>query len=228
MADDLDRIVFVSVIHTDQDSVERAREAVRGVQPEVVAVELDHDRYQQLMNPDEEMESRIPPPTGDAVQNLMQHLASLEKSLGEMTGAGVGAEMLAAIKEGEEIGAKIALVDRPIQVTMQAIMKVPLDEIYRLMNLMPDATKEIENGSGTDLLSALKQDGVIEDLMTQFESDFPGLTDALIHQRDLYVARALHTILEDVKGKIVAVLGAGHIDGVKSALIARLESEDND
>ena len=228
MADDLDRIVFVSVIHTDQESVERAREAVRVVQPEVVAVELDHDRYQQLVNPDEEMENWIPPPTGDAVQNLMEHLASLEKSLGEMTGASVGAEMLAAIEEGEEIGAKIALVDRPIQVTMQAIMTVPLDEIYRLMNLMPDATKEIEDGSGTDLLTALKQDGAIEDLMTEFESDFPGLADALIHQRDLYVAKALHTILKDVKGKIVAVLGAGHIDGVRSALISRLEDDSDD
>ncbi len=228
MADDLERIVFVSVIHTDRESVERARETVRGVRPEVVAVELDHDRYQQLVNPDEEMENWIPPPTGDAVQNLMEHLASLEKSLGEMTGAGVGAEMLAAIKEGGEMGAKIALVDRPIQATMQAIMKVPLDEIYRLMNLMPDATKEIENSSGVDLLSMLKQEGAISELMTQFESDFPGLADALIHQRDLYVAKALHTILKDVKGRIVAVLGAGHIDGVKSALVKLIENEDDD
>jgi pheromone shutdown protein TraB len=227
LADDLDRIVFVSVIHTDKESVERAREAVRVVQPEVVAVELDHDRYQQLVNPDEDMENWIPPPTGNAVQNLMEHMASLEKSLGEMTGAGVGTEMLAAIEEGKQIGAKIALVDRPIQVTMQAIMKVPLDEIYRLMNLMPDATKEIEEGSGTDLLSALKQDGAIEDLMTEFVSDFPGLADALIHQRDLYVAKALHTILKDVKGRIVAVLGAGHVDGVKSALIKQMENDED-
>jgi pheromone shutdown protein TraB len=225
LADDIDRVVFVPVIHTDQESVERAREAVRAVKPDVVAVELDHERYQQLMNPEEDMQNWIPPPTGNAVQNLMQHMASLEKNLGQMTGSEVGAEMLAAIEEGEEVGAKIALVDRPIQVTMQAIMKVPLDEIYRLMNLVPDATKEIEKGTGTDLLGMLKQEGAIEDLMTEFESEFPGLADALIHQRDAYVANALHTILNDVKGKIVAVLGAGHIDGVKSALDALSEND---
>ncbi|MHA2081127.1 MAG: hypothetical protein ACW99H_08290 [Candidatus Thorarchaeota archaeon] len=39
-----------------------------------------------------------------------------------------------------------------------------------------------------------------------------------MEQRDQYVAKALHYILNDVEGKIVAVLGAGHIQGVKAAL----------
>ncbi|MFQ5831839.1 MAG: TraB domain-containing protein [Candidatus Thorarchaeota archaeon] len=219
------RVVFVAVIHTDTESVERVRRIVREVKPEVVAVELDHERYRQLLNPNESMENWIPPPTGDAVQDLMQHMASLEKSLGETTGAGVGTEMLAAVEEGRNVGAKIALVDRPIQATMQAIMKVPLDEIYGLMNFLPDATKDISDGTGTDILSVLKQDGAIDDLTTQFESEFPGLADALIHQRDLYVAQALHTILNDIEGKIVVVLGAGHVDGVKSILTDLLEKD---
>ncbi len=215
------------VIHTDTESVERARETVRDLKPEVVAVELDHERYRQLMDPDENMENWIPPPTGDVVQNLMQHMASLEKRLGETTGAAIGTDMLAAIEEGRNIGAKIALVDRPIQATMQAIMKVPLDEIYGLMNFVPDATKGVSEGNGTEILSMLKQEGAIDDFMTQFESEFPGLADALVHQRDLYVARALHTILNDVEGKIVVVLGAGHVDGVKSNLADLLEKDQN-
>ncbi|MFW9799368.1 MAG: TraB domain-containing protein [Candidatus Thorarchaeota archaeon] len=225
MTDDSGRVVFVSVIHTDTESVKRAREVVRTVKPEVVAVELDHERYRQLINPDENMENWIPPPTGDAVQNLMQHMASLEKRLGETTGAAVGTDMLAAIEEGHNVGAKIALVDRPIQATMQAIMKVPLDEIYGLMNFIPEAKKNISDGTETDILSVLKQNGAIDDLMTQFESEFPGLADALIHQRDIYVARALHTILNDVEGKIVIVLGAGHVEGVKSKLADLLEKD---
>jgi pheromone shutdown protein TraB len=218
-------VVFVAVIHTDTESVERAREAVRDIQPDVVAVELDHQRYQQLMDPEKTMVNWEAPPSGDAAQDLIQHMATLEKSLGELTGSNVGEEMLAAIEEGRRIGAKIALVDRPIHVTMQAIARVPLDEIYRLMGGVPDAQKDLEEGDATDILGMLKEEGVIENLMKDFNSEYPNLADALIHQRDHYVAIALRSIMKDVEGRIVAVLGAGHIEGVREALLGLLETE---
>lgn len=217
MVGDSERIVFVSVIHTDVESVEEAGRVVRETKPDVVAVELDHDRYHQLMNPPEEGDTG-PPGSGDMAQDLMQQLAVLEKSLGDITGSGVGDEMLAAIEEGRAIGAKIALVDRPMIATVQAMAQVPVDEIYRLTGMLPDATKDIQNGGASDLLSMLKEDGAVDDLMEQFRSEFPGLANVLIEQRDQYVAKALHFILNDVEGKIVAVLGAGHIQGVKAAL----------
>jgi pheromone shutdown protein TraB len=212
-----ERIVFVSVIHTDIESVEEARRVVRETKPEVVALELDHDRYQQLMNPPEEGEI-VAPGAGDMAQDLMLQLAILEKSLGAITGSDVGDEMLAAIEEGRAIGAKIALVDRPMIATVQAMMQVPVDEMYRLTGMLPDATKDIEEGGASDLLAMLKEDGAVDDLMEQFRSEFPGLANVLIEQRDQYVAKALHFILNDVEGRIVAVLGAGHIQGVKAAL----------
>ena len=217
MVRESDRIVFVPVIHTDVESVEEARRVVRDTKPDVVAVELDHDRYQQLLNPPEEAELLFPG-VGDMAQDLMQQLAILEKSLGDITGSDVGDEMLAAIDEGRAIGAKIALVDRPMIATVQAMMKVPVDEMYRLTGILPDATKDIENGGASDLLAMLKEDGAVDDLMEQFRLEFPGLANVLIEQRDHYVAKALHFILNDVEGKIVAVLGAGHIQGVKAAL----------
>ena len=219
MGTDIDRIIFVPVIHTDVDSVKQVKKIVKEVKPEVVAVELDRERYAQLMNPEsEDISNQEPQLTGDTAQDLMQHLAVLEKSLGEMTGSNVGEEMMAAIQEGKSIGAKIALVDRPIQETLQALMRVPLTELYGMMNMLPDASKDIQEGGATNLMDMLKEDGAIEDIMNQFQTEFPGLTEVLIKQRDQYVAKALHYILKDVKGKIVAVLGAGHIQGVKQAL----------
>ena len=135
-----------------------------------------------------------------------------------MTGSNIGDEMLAAIEEGRAVGAKIALVDRPIQTTIQAMMQVPLDELYRLINMLPDATKDIETGGARDILEMLKMDGAVEDIMKQFKTEFPNLARVLIEERDLYVARALKFILNDVKGRIVVVLGAGHIPGVKETL----------
>jgi pheromone shutdown protein TraB len=204
---EFERIIFVSVIHTDIESVEEARRVVREMKPEVVAVELDHERYHQLINPPTETETSATR-TGDMAHDLMQQLALLEKSLGDITGSDVGDEMLAAIEEGRAIGAKIALVDRPMIATVQAMMKVSIDEIYKLTSMLPDATKDIENGGAGDLLAMLKEDGAVEDLMEQFRTEFPGLASVLIEQRDQYVAKALHFILNDSKGLIVAVLGA--------------------
>ena len=214
----IDRITFVAVIHTDIESVEYTRKVIRDVIPEVVAVELDRERYQQLTNPAVREENHLPQITGDSAHDLMQQLAFLEKSLGKMTGSNVGDEMLAAIQEGRAVGAKIALVDRPMQATIQAMMQVPLNELYGLINVLPDAAKDIEVGGATDILDMLKKEGAIEDIMQQFQTEFPGLTKVLIAERDEYVAKALHFILNDVKGKIVAVLGAGHIQGVKASL----------
>ncbi|MFW9792839.1 MAG: TraB/GumN family protein [Candidatus Thorarchaeota archaeon] len=215
-ADDLERVVFVSVIHTDLDSVEEARRVVKETKPDVVAVELDHERYQLLTDP--QKEENIAPFAGDAAQDLMQQLAMLEKSLGEITGSNVGDEMIAAIEEGREVGAKIALVDRPMPETIRAMMQVPMDELYRLIGMLPDATKDIEEGSASELLNMLKEEGAVNDLMGQFKKEFPRLAEVLIEQRDQYVAKALKFILNDVEGKIVVVLGAGHIQGVKAAL----------
>ena len=219
---DIERVVFVSVIHTDLESVEEARRVVRETKPDVVAVELDHERYRQLSNPPEEEPVLL---AGDAAHDLMQQLAILEKSLGDITGSDVGDEMLAAIEEGRAVEAKIALVDRPMSETIQAMMQVPMDELYRLSKLLPDATKDIEDGGAGDLFAMLKEDGAVDDLMDQFKTEFPGLADVLIGQRDKYVAKALQFLLNDVNGKIVVVLGAGHIQGVKTALTQILQEE---
>ncbi|UCE10673.1 MAG: TraB/GumN family protein [Candidatus Thorarchaeota archaeon] len=215
---ELDRIVFVPVIHADADSVKRARSVVIDIKPDVVAVELDRQRYEQLQDSEAMSKMADPPTSTNMVEHLMFQIAQLERDLGQKTGAIAGEEMLAAIEEGRKIGAKIALVDRPIQVTMKAIMRVPLDEIYRLTNMIPSASQDIEEGGSIDLLQKLKEEGTVDELVDVFRTEFPGLYDALISQRDLYVANALRSILDDVDGKIVAVLGVGHIEGVSREL----------
>jgi len=220
-----DRVVFVAVIHTDLDSVEEVRRVVRKIKPTVVAVELDHERYEHLTNPDAHKEIDTMSPTGDTAQDLMLQLAAMEQALSGITGSNVGDEMMAAIEEGRAVGAKIALIDRPMKTTIQAMMRVPLDELYGLIKMLPDVTKDIEEDGATDLMDMLKQDGAVDDILEQFRSEFPGLAKVLIEERDKYLAQALHFILNDVQGEIVAVLGAGHIQGVKAAL-AELSTDD--
>lgn len=205
--------------------MDRVIQTVNSVKPDVVAVELDRERYYQLTEAKAGKNATPQKMAEDAVQGLMQNLAILEQRLGETTGSSVGEEMIAAIEEGRRIGAKIALVDRPLHLTVQALMSVPLDEIYRLTGLVPEANEEIVQGDSKDIFGILKEEGAIADLMKDFENEFPLTAEALIHQRDRYVANALVTILDDVEGRIVVVLGAGHINGVQKVLKELLEKQ---
>ncbi|MFW9849957.1 MAG: TraB domain-containing protein [Candidatus Thorarchaeota archaeon] len=218
MVRELDRVVFVPVIHTDPESVEKARATVIEIKPDVVAVELDRLRYHQLSNPKEYDTDSQAAQLDMGVNDLMNQIALLEKNLGQETGSRAGTEMLSAIEAGRQVNAKIALIDRPVHITAQALGQVPLDEIYRLTNLFPEANEGISNGEAGNLMDMLKEDGAVDNLLSEFKKEFPVLADVLIDQRDEFIAKALESILKDVDGKIVAVLGAGHIEGVYSKL----------
>lgn len=223
MSEDVERIVFVPVIHTDLDSVNNVRDIIERTKPDVVAVELDRTRYHQLINPPSGNLSSLDHVSGDSVSDLMNQIALLEQNLGQLTGSMVGDEMLAAIETGRKVEAKIALVDRPIESTAQALMQVPLSEIYKLTAMIPEATAEVEEDGPEDLMSLLRDGDNVEDLIASFRKEFPMLANVLIDQRDQYIARAIISILSDIEGKIVVVLGAGHLDGVKRSLTGLLE-----
>ncbi len=225
MVKEIERVVFVPVIHTNPESVETARRTVMDIRPDVVAVELDRMRYHQLINPEQYENLEPDTSSGHSVNDLMNQIALLEKNLGHETGAKAGMEMMAAIEAGRKIEAKIALVDRPMDRTAQALAQVPLDEIYRLASLIPEATEGIEDGEGRSLMEFLKEDGAVDNLLSNFRKEFPVLAMVLIEQRDEYIAKAILSILNDVEGNVVAVLGAGHIEGVTCQLNALLKKD---
>lgn len=213
---DIDRVVFIPVIHVDEESVNRVRQKIHDIRPDVVAAELDRERYQQLISKGD-AQPEEPQSSGNIAIDFLSQIAILEQQLGDMTGTQAGNEMLAAIEAGRAVGSKIALIDRPFQETSTALMRIPLDEIYRLMHALNDATDVIE-GTSQDFIVSLRDGEMVDSLLEEFEREFPAICDVLIHQRNQYIANALFSILNDVDGLIVAVLGAGHIKGVKSQL----------
>ena len=66
-----------------------------------------------------------------------------------------------------------------------------------------------------DLKKLMDQD-VISSLMEEFGKIAPSVTTVLIHERDKYIAKKI--LDESKKGKVVAVVGAGHLKGIKEYL----------
>jgi pheromone shutdown-related protein TraB len=66
-----------------------------------------------------------------------------------------------------------------------------------------------------DLQELMKQD-VISQMMEEFSAIAPSAAEVLIHERDQYIAQKI--LDESKKGKVLAVVGAGHLKGIEQQL----------
>ncbi|MFB6110791.1 MAG: TraB/GumN family protein [Halodesulfurarchaeum sp.] len=111
----------VGTAHVSEESATEVESVIEADRPDVVAVELDENRYRQFTGEDpEDIDPKQLLRGGAAIQFLAYWLlAYVQKRLGDQFGVDPGADMRAGIDAAERIGADLALVDRDIQVTIQ-------------------------------------------------------------------------------------------------------------
>ena len=213
-------IKIVGTAHVSQKSVEEVEAAIEEFNPEVVAIELDPARFAALKKQGRD------PTVNDVleVKNfnslLVQWLlAYLQRKIGVDVGVEPGAEMKAAIASAESRGIAIALVDRDIRLTLLRFWRsMGIIEKLKMFYALIMSIAEVDNGTEIDIES-LKQQNVIDAVMEEFRKFSPNGARALIDERDAFIAHQL-TLLKAQRpeGKILAVVGAGHMQGVKNYL----------
>lgn len=237
-------IILVGTGHILEKSVKEVEEVIDREEPDVVAVELCEGRFRALKGDmaDFSIKDVI---SGGSPFLLLTHwlLAYVQRKMGAELGIEPGADMMAAIKKAEERGCEIALIDRPIQVTMQRFwsamkfsekIKMIFSIIFAVgsMRGIKDAGEKgigagigIEKGEGKNYidLDRITDDDVVTQLMEELREFSPGAATALLDERDAYIAGSLrelelHAISKEEGRKIVAVVGAGHVAGIKNLL----------
>ena len=216
-----DNIILIGTAHISKDSVEEVKEAIEKFKPDIVAVELCKKRYEALTQKDKWENTPITSllKSNKAYLVLAQtFLSSIQRKLGKEYGVEPGSEMIAALNEAKKRNVEIALIDRDITITLKrAWRKMGIREKFRLSwefmkALIGYDEEELEK---IDLKELMKQD-VISALMKEFSEIAPSVATVLIHERDEYIARKI--LDESKKGKVVAVVGAGHLNGIKKHL----------
>lgn len=208
---------IIGTAHVSQDSVDEVKEAILEDLPEVVAIELDRGRYNRLM----QERAGIEVDDTISISNIIKEnkvgvflattiLSYFQNKIGSDLDVAPGSEMLGAIESAEEIGCKIVLIDRDINVTLQRVLnKMTLKEKLSFLwgcisGLINKEDEEID-------IETLKQEDTIEELMKEFKEISPGSYDALVNERDAYLAKSIMNIPED---HVIAVVGAGHKKGI--------------
>ena len=216
---------LLGTAHVATASVEAVRENIANWGPDIVAVELCKSRHSALTQDrrlDKEGLLKVIK-EGKAPMVLLQSLLAAEqRKLGIDEGQQPGAELLAAVTAAEDAGLEVSLVDRDIQTTLRrAWNKMGFREKFGLMWAL---LAEDEDEEELELEKVLEDKDLLTSLMEELREVSPGAGEVLIDERDEFIARKISEVRGD--GKVLAVLGAGHLDGVSKYLSDGITKDD--
>ena len=210
---------IIGTAHVSKDSVELVDKQIEEWKPDVVAIELCNSRAQALKDErrlDQEGLRKVIK-EGKAPLVLFQSmLAAEQRKLGMDEGVQPGAELLGAMNSAEEKNIEVALVDRDIQITLRrAWRNMGLREKWRILwgLVAPEDDSEEDIPEINELLS---NKDLLSELMEELKQIAPSAGEVLVDERDEYLATKIEN--QRSKGKVLAVIGAGHLDGVSKRL----------
>jgi len=207
-----DNLRLVGTAHISSTSVALVRQQIEDWGPDLVAVELCESRKASLLDPEALENEDLLKILNDGKSHmilLQSALAAEQRRMGVASGEKPGAELLAAIEAAEEAAVPIELIDRDVVITLRrAWSKMGLREKWRVM----DAFLWQEDDDETSVEELLEDSDMLSNLMEEAREVAPGAGSVLIDERDAFIAGRLQQIRG--KGKVLAVVGAGHLNGI--------------
>ena len=209
-------IVLIGTAHVSRESAELVQRVIEEQKPDTVCVELCQSRYQSIRQKDRWQETDIVKIIKEKksfllLSNLL--LASFQKRIAKKFDIKPGEEMIRAIDTGQQVGAQIHLADRDIRTTLaRAWRMMGLWSKIKLMSQLVMSMGEVEDISEEDI-EKMKQEDMLQSILAEVGQSMPVLKQILIDERDQYLAEKIRTA---PGRRIVAVVGAGHLPGIKS------------
>ena len=142
-------------------------------------------------------------------------MSAFQRRLGAQLGVEPGAEMVEAARVAEDIEAKIVLADRDVRVTLQRTWRrLSFWRKWKLSGQLM-GSMFVDDPIQQEDIERMKQSDVLTDALETLASQAPEMKETLIDERDQYLAEK---ITQTDSPKIVAVVGAGHVPGIKREL----------
>jgi pheromone shutdown-related protein TraB len=207
-------ILLVGTAHVSQESTDLVKQTIETEKPDTVCIELCNSRYQSIRHKNRWQDMNIikvirEKKTFLLLSNLL--LASFQKRIADKLDIQPGAEMLQAIESAEEADAQVVLADRDIRVTLSRIWReTGLWDKFKIIFQLALSLGNVDEISEEDI-EKMKQEDMLQALLSEVEKSLPVLRKILIDERDRYLAQKIKSAQGE---KIVAVVGAGHVPGI--------------
>lgn len=215
-------ITLLGTAHVSQASCDEVKAAIAEKKPDCVAIELDEQRYASLN--DSESWKNL-----DIIKVLREKkgflllanlvLSSYQKRMGANVGVRPGDEMRAGIEAAKELNIPCEMVDRPVQTTLRrAWAKCTGFGRTKLLSALIASAASDEKIDGEEIEN-LKNKSEMDGMMAELAQFMPGVKEVLIDERDFYLAAHIwQAVQKGGRKSVIAVLGAGHLQGVQAHL----------
>jgi pheromone shutdown-related protein TraB len=221
-------IILIGTAHISKESIDEVSEVIKDTNPDMICVELDEGRYASINQPQRWESLNLVKVFKEGKGFLLMVnlvLSSFQRRLGNELGVKPGDEMRKAIELAKELNIPYSLCDREIQTTLRRAWarcgfwsksKLLASLVSSAVTSEKLSEKEIEN---------LKKQNELDDMMGELAKFLPPVKETLIDERDQYLASKIWT---SGGKKSVAVVGAGHMGGIKKHLEKIAANEESD
>jgi pheromone shutdown-related protein TraB len=219
--------VILGTAHVSRVSVEAVRALLEREPFDAVAVELCDSRFQSMRDPEAFRKLDLFQVIRDGKVGLIAAnlaLSAFQRRLAEQFGIEPGAEMKAAIDGAEARRLPLWMIDREIGTTLKRAYRSVgfLDRLSIVGGL--GASLLTREDVGEDEIEKLKQGDLLGSMFNEFARESPPLYEALIAERDRYMAARLREQAGDgTPRRVLVVIGAGHLAGLQRELVQQNE-----
>jgi pheromone shutdown-related protein TraB len=211
-------IILIGTAHVSRHSAEQVKEVIDSERPDAVCIELDKQRYQSIMEGNKWKDTDIFKVIKEKKATLLLMnlaISSFQQRMANQFDIKPGQEMIQGIESAKETGAMLVLADRDIQITFSRIWNgIGLKGKATLLMQVVGSIFSRESITEEDL-EKMKNEDMINAMLHEFTASFPRLKVPLIDERDQYLAQKIKQAPGD---KVVAVLGAAHVPGIKKQI----------
>ncbi len=214
--------VLLGTAHVSPTSVAAVVEMAGSGEYDAIATELCPARHQALTKQQQWKDMDLyriirEKKAGLVMANLA--LGAYQRRIAEQFGIEPGAELKAAADAAIAQDIPLQLIDRDLATTLKRSYRaVPW---YKRMMLTTGLIMSTVSSEEIDeeQIEKLKEGDILESTFTEFAEKSPELYQALIGERDRFMAARLRQENKDNSGKrILVVIGAGHLEGLAKHL----------
>jgi pheromone shutdown-related protein TraB len=209
------RVYLVGTAHVSSQSVDDVRTTIERVRPDSVCVELCQPRYDSLTNPDAWRKLDILSVLREGKAHFLLGsliMTAFQRRIASQLGVKPGAEMMEAIECARAQGAVLVLADRRIEITLKrtAARLGFWNKTKALASLLGGLF--VPDQIDAEEIEKLKEEAQLADALQALAREFPDAKETLIDERDRYLAMKIR---EAPGPTVVAVVGAGHVEGIE-------------
>jgi len=189
-------ITLIGTAHVFKESVDEVKDVILSENPEAVCIELDIKRYYGLLTGQRMSFMDIVKMKGIKFGIIAGFLEYVERKIGEDMGIFPGKEMITAAQYCKDINARLYLIDRDAEITIEKMTKISFKEKLKLVKTL--------------IFSPFQKEKISIDL-NELKKLSPYLYNVLIDERDQFMAERIKQVEEN---RIIVVVGAGHVKGI--------------